>query len=154
MGAQEQEQPQFDPSVINVDDVPGLVGSATEEQLNEMMTGPLRDDILAEIFKRMAEHFKPGAAADIDAVIHWKVTGRSDGGEDHWETVIKDGKCTTSNEPQGDPRVTLATDGANFLKLVTNNANGPLLFMSGKLKVQGDIPFSARIPSLFTIPSG
>jgi len=117
-----------------------------------MMSGPLRDDILKEIFTRMDEHFKPGSAADIDAVIHWKVTAGADGG-DHWETVIKDGGCMTSNEPQGNPRVTLETDGANFLKLVTNNANGPLLFMSGKLKVQGDIPFSARIPSLFTIPS-
>jgi len=147
-----QEQPQFDPSAINVEEVPALIASASDEQLNEMMSGPLRDDILQEIFTRMDEHFKPGSAADIDAVIHWKVTGGADGG-DHWETVIKDGKCTTSNEPQGNPRVTLETDGANFLKLVTNNANGPLLFMSGKLKVQGDIPFSARIPSLFTIPS-
>ncbi len=147
-----QEQPQFDPSAIKVEEVPALIASASDEQLGEMMSGPLREDILKEIFSRMEEHFKPGAAADIDAVIHWKVTG-GPGSGDHWETVIKDGRCTTSNEPQGDPRVTLETDGANFLKLVTNNANGPLLFMSGKLKVQGDIPFSARIPSLFTIPS-
>lgn len=153
MSAEQQEQPQFDPAQLNVEEVPALVGAATDDQLTEMMAGPMRDDILAEIFKRMEEHFKPGAAADIDAVIHWNVSGRADGGTDHWEAVIKDGKCSVTTEPQGDPRVTLETDGANFLKLVTNNANGPMLFMSGKLKVKGDIPFSARIPTLFTIPS-
>ena len=46
----------------------------------------------------------------------------------------------------------LKLDGVDFLKLVTGNANGPMLFMSGKLKIEGDLMFSAQIQSMFTIP--
>jgi len=48
--------------------------------------------------------------------------------------------------------VTLKLDGVDFIRLVTGNANGPMLFMSGKLKIEGDLMFSAQIPAMFTIP--
>jgi hypothetical protein len=52
----------------------------------------MRDQILDEIFKRMQEHFRPEAAGDTDAVIHWKLGGGADGSVDEFETVIK-GVC-------------------------------------------------------------
>jgi putative sterol carrier protein len=126
------------------------IAETPDDQLREAIGGPLRDQILAEIFQRMEQHFKPGNAQD--AVVHWRIGGRADGGEDHWEVVIRDGVCTTSQEPHSEPRVTLKVDGVDFLKLVTGNANGPMLFMSGKLKIEGDLMFSAQIQSMFTIP--
>ena len=48
--------------------------------------------------------------------------------------------------------MTLKMDGVNFLKLVSGNASGPMMFMSGKLKIEGDLMFSAQIQSMFTIP--
>ena len=64
----------------------------------------------------------------------------------------RDGACTTSKAPQHEPRVTLALDGVDFMRLVTGNAAGPTLFMSGKLKIEGDLMFSTQIQSMFTIP--
>jgi len=66
--------------------------------------------------------------------------------------VLKDGSCTAGNDPQHEPRVTLTLDGVDFMRLVTGNAAGPMLFMSGKLKIEGDLMFSAQIQSMFTIP--
>jgi putative sterol carrier protein len=143
---------QFDTAAIDPDDVVKMVSGASDEQLREVIEGPQRDAIVAEIFRRMEEHFNPGGASDVDAVIHWKITGRPDGGEDHCEVVIADGKCDTSNEPKSEPRVTLKLDGTDFLRLVTGNAQGPVLFMTQKLKIEGDLAFSARIASMFTIP--
>jgi putative sterol carrier protein len=40
----------------------------------------------------------------------------------------------------------------DFLKLVTGNAAGPMLFMTGKLKIEGDLMFAATVQSLFRIP--
>ena len=48
--------------------------------------------------------------------------------------------------------MTLKLDGVDFLKLVTGNADGPMLFMSGKLRIEGDLMFSAQIQSMFTLP--
>jgi putative sterol carrier protein len=38
------------------------------------------------------------------------------------------------------------------VKLVTNNAQGVQLFMTGKLKVGGDLMFSQRIMTFFQPP--
>ena len=139
-----------DASSVDPEEFARSVGQTPDDQLREGIEGPLRDQIIAEIFRRMEGHFRPGSAED--AVIHWTVTGRADGGEDRWEVMIRDGRCTTSPEPKSEARVTLKLDGVSFLKLVTGNANGPMLFMSGKLKIDGDLMFSARIPSMFVIP--
>ncbi|MGH2924346.1 MAG: SCP2 sterol-binding domain-containing protein [Solirubrobacterales bacterium] len=141
---------EVDPSAVQAEDFARSIGSTPDEKLREGMEGPLRDQIIGEIFSRMEEHFKAGNGQD--AVIHWRITGRPDGGEDHWEVLIAEGKCTSSSIPQSEPRATLQIDGVQFLKLVTGNANGPMLFMSGKLKIEGDLMFAAQIQSMFTIP--
>ena len=145
------EMQAIDASEVDPQEFARTIAQTSDDQLREGIGGPMRDEILAEIFKRMEEHFRPASAQD--AVIHWRIGGRADGGEDHWEVVIKDGACATSREPSSEPRVTLALDGVDFLKLVTGNANGPMLFMSGKLKVDGDLMFSSQIQSMFTLPS-
>jgi putative sterol carrier protein len=147
----EELDQQMDPSSVQAEDFARSIGGTSDEKLREGMQGPLRDQILGEIFRRMEEHFKPGSGQD--AVIHWKITGRPDGGEDQWEVVIADGRCTSRPELDAEPRATLKIDGVPFLKLVTGNANGPMLFMSGKLKIEGDLMFAAQIQSMFTIPA-
>ena len=144
------EMQAIDASKVDPHEFARNVAQTPDDQLREGIEGPLRGQILAEIFQRMEHHFKPGGAQD--AVIHWVIGGRPEGGQDHWEVVIENGACTTSSEPKSEPRVTLKLDGLDFLKLVTGNANGPMLFMSGKLKIDGDLMFSTQIQSMFTIP--
>ena len=139
-------------SSVDPEQVAGTISSATDEQLREALSGPQREAIIGEVFRRMEQHFKPGSATGVDAVIHWKITGRPDGAIDHYEVVLKDGSCTAGNDPQHEPRVTMTLDGVEFMRLVTGNAAGPMLFMSGKLKIEGDLMFSAQIQSMFTIP--
>ena len=139
-------------SSVDPEQVAGTISSASDEQLREALSGPQRQAIIGEVFRRMEQHFKPSSAAGVDAVVHWKITGRPDGAIDHYEVVLKDGSCTAGNDPQHEPRVTLTLDGVDFMRLVTGNAAGPMLFMSGKLKIEGDLMFSAQIQSMFTIP--
>jgi putative sterol carrier protein len=138
-------------SSLDPEQVAGAISSVTDEQLREALSGPQREAMIGEVFRRMEQHFKPSTAG-VDAVIHWKITGRADGGLDHYEVVLRDGTCTTSKDPTHEPRVTLTLDGVDFMRLVTGNAAGPMLFMSGKLKIEGDLMFSAQIQSMFTIP--
>jgi len=149
MGAEETQG--IDTAAVDAEEFARNVGRTPDAELRAGMSGPLRERILAEIFRRMEEHFKPGVSQD--GVIHWRIGGRPDGGEDHWEVVVADGSCTTSPGAASEPRVTLKLDGMTFLKLVTGNANGPMLFMTGKLKIEGDLMFSAQIQSMFRIPS-
>lgn len=48
--------------------------------------------------------------------------------------------------------MTLKLKPLAFLKLVTGNAEGPMLFLRGKLKIDGDLMTAARLTDLFAIP--
>ena len=145
----------IDPSQIDANELAKNMAEATDEQLTELMSGPMRDQILDEIFRRMAEHFRADAAGDTEAVIHWRIGGAPDGGTTDYETVIRGGTCDVHRGFEAeDARVTFKIGGADFLRLVTGNAAGPMLFMSGKLKIEGDMMFAANAASLFVIPKG
>jgi putative sterol carrier protein len=144
---------QIDATAVDPAEFARSVATTPAEQLADGMRSPLRGQILGEIFRRMTEHVRPDRIQGLDAVMHWKITGRPDGGYDHYEVVIGGGSCTLSEQPQHEPRVTFKIDGVDFLRLVTGNASGPILFTTGKLKIEGDLMFAATAAGLFKIPS-
>jgi len=131
-----------------------IIAKASGPQVEGIMVRPeLRARILGEIFRRMSAHFRTDRAASTRAVVHWRLTGGSGtGGYDRYETVIENGTCTVNAEPTRDPRATITIHPADFLKLITRNASGPVLFMTGKLKIKGDLAFAAGLTSLFDLP--
>ena len=132
-----------------------MVGQIPDEQLNEAMeSAEGRKLILDEIFNRMADHVEPRQVEGVDAVIHFRITGAPDGGQDVYEAAIKDGAVTVNNPPTSEsPRVAITVAPVPFLKLVTGQQSGPVMFMTGKLKLDGDVMFAARITSFFRIPT-
>jgi putative sterol carrier protein len=109
------------------------------------------EEILTEVFRRMEEHLVSESARGVDAVIEWRLT-RPGGGHDRWQVVILDGSCRVVRDGAARPRVTFTIAPVDFLRLVTGNAGGPSLYVFGRLKVQGDLLFAARVPALFEIP--
>ena len=145
----------LDTSAIDPSEVARGIAQATDEQLDELMSGPMREQILAEIFGRMEAHFRADAARDTEAVIHWRIKNGSGNDYDRWESVIANGACKVHQGYESEEaRVTFTIGGGDFLKLVTGNAAGPMLFISGKLKISGDMMFAASATGLFTIPKG
>jgi putative sterol carrier protein len=129
-----------------------IVAGATDQQLEELMASEARKDIVDDIFRRMAEHVDPDRARDVNAVVHWKIYDRPDGGYDHYEVVLEGGTCTVSESPSREAAITLKLKPADFLKLVSGNASGPTMFMTGKLKLEGDVMLASRLTSMFRIP--
>jgi putative sterol carrier protein len=131
-----------------------MVGSVPDEQLAAAMANPEgRRMVLDEIFRRMSEHAEPHQIEGVDAVVHFEITGAPDGGSDVYEAVIRDGRVEVSNDPKEQPKVKVTTAPVTFVKLVTGQKSGPVLFMTGKLKLEGDVMFASRITSFFRIPS-
>jgi len=128
------------------------VKSASTDQLNAALAGDARDKVLGEIFSRMPALFRADRAGSTNAVIHWIITGAADGGADTYELVIADGACTLSPTPVHEPKLALTLAPADFLKVVSGNANPVMMFMTGKLKAKGDLGLAAKIADLFDIP--
>ena len=147
----EADLTQFDPQQFAE-----LIATASDEQLSEIIHGPLRKQVLDEIFGRMADHVEPAQIAGLDAVVHFKILDRPEeqgGGYDHYEVVFADGACRASDSPEREPKVTIKVGGVDFLKLAAGKASGPVLFMTGKLKLEGDVMLASRLTSFFRIPS-
>ena len=141
-----------DTAAVDPQQFAAQLASTPDDQLEAGMTSEARPMVLDEIFKRMGQFLKPETAQGVDAVVHWKILDRPDGGYDHYELVIKDGKADVTNQPQHEPRVTFTIGPVDFLKLGTGNASGPILFTTGKLKIKGDLVFAAQIAGMFRIP--
>jgi putative sterol carrier protein len=144
-------------SFVDVDPVEfaRVVAQTPDDQLAEGMASENRPLVLDGIFDQMEAHFDAARAAGTEAVIDWKIWDRPDGGYDHYRVHIAGGTCRVEKQPaDGDARVTFRVKPVDFLKLVTGSASGPQMFLTGKLKIDGDLMFAARIQSLFEIPKG
>lgn len=128
------------------------IKAASDADLLILMQSARRDSLLRDIAADLPAVFRADRAGDLEAVVHWKVTGRPDGGADTLELVIAEGALTVSTEPSHAPRLTLTLGPVDFLKMVTGNANAMLLFLRGRLRAAGDRTLTTRFPSLFDTP--
>jgi putative sterol carrier protein len=142
----------FDPSSVRAEDFIAAVRGAEDEHLSQLMASEYRELVLEGIFARFAEHLRPEGAQELQKVIHFKVLDRPDGRYDHYELRIASGSCAVETPPRGDPDVTLKLKPVDFLRLVTGDADGTMLFVRRRLKVDGDLMLAARLQSLFRIP--
>src|SRR5882724_8125466 len=111
-----------------------LVKTTPDATIAQVMQSELRGKVLGEVFGRMPKLFRADRAGTTNAVIHWAITGRPDGGTDTYEVVIADGACTVSEKAEREPKLTLTLGPVEFLKVVSSNANPVMMFMTGKLK--------------------
>ena len=138
---------------VDAGQLASLAANATDEQLAEGMADPAaRQSILDEVFRRMTDHVDADKAKGADAVLLWKITGKPGDGEDTYEVTLKDGTVSVSQEPTATPRVTFIVGPAAFLRLVSGAQPGPVLFMSGKLRIEGDLMFASQVATMFRIP--
>jgi putative sterol carrier protein len=128
-----------------------LVASATDEQLAAALRAN-RELILARIFEHMALYLDADAARKAEAVLEWRIAGRPDGGHDRYQVIISRGTCALAREGDATPRVTYTIGPVGFLRLVTGNASGPELFMTGRVTVEGDLILAAMTRSWFPAP--
>ena len=130
-----------------------IVKSTPDSQISELLQGEQRKPILDAIFAKFPSLFRPDRAGATNAVIHWNVSGAPDGGVDTYELVIADGACTLSPKPENDPKLAITVGPVDFIKVVSGNGNPMMMFMTGKLKLEGDLMLAQRITSFFRIPT-
>lgn len=141
----------IDLSEITPEEFAQLVAAAEDDQLIEAIREVGTEQVLDRVFQGMEERFLPERAEGVTADIQFVV---EDAGEQHPYLVrVDQGSCGIEGTRADDPRVTLTTDLLHFLKLTSGQAGGPSLFMSGKLKISGELMFAARVTNFFEVPN-
>jgi putative sterol carrier protein len=130
---------------------PGQIAEAvqglSDDQLRAQMKDMGHDQILRGIFDGMREAFVPERAAGVSSEVQYDIA--ADGDTKHWTVAFDDGKCTTKEGPSPNPRLTLELDIVDFVRLILGQVEGPQLFMTGKLRLKGDMMFAMQMQSYF-----
>ena len=74
---------------------------------------------------------------------------RFDVGEDSWSVAFKDGRAVVAKGPAPSADCTIRIAPADFLDLVAGKLNGQMAFLTGKLKVAGDMGLALRLGEFF-----
>ena len=101
-----------------------------------------------ETFDGMAGRFRADKAAGVNATIQYDIAGDQGG---TWHAVIRDGTCTVNPGAATNPNLTLAMSSQDWLDMVTGKLSGQMAFMSGKLKLKGDMGLAMKIGGLFQV---
>ncbi|MCP3951273.1 MAG: SCP2 sterol-binding domain-containing protein, partial [Desulfobacterales bacterium] len=100
------------------------------------------------IFDNMADSFKADAAAGVNVVFQFVITGA--GGGD-WTCEIKDQVCAIDTGTHAKPACTLKMNAPDFGDMMTGKLLAMQAFTSGKLIIEGDVMKSQLIEKLFSI---
>src|ERR1700745_3972897 len=79
--------------------------------------------------------FDPEAAAGVEAVILFDLTGREPG---QWTVVVRDGTCRVMHGRTIEPTVTLTMDSDLWLPIARGEKSGRDAFMYSEEQVGGD----------------
>src|SRR4026207_1495733 len=96
----------------------------------------------------MPSRFRPARAAGVNATIQYDITGDQGG---TWNAVIKDGACNVSQGAAANPNLTLTMSPQDWLRMTGGKLSGQMAFMSGKLKLKGDMGLAMKVGSLFQV---
>jgi len=119
---------------------------AQESKKEEKAPPGAGDGSVGAAFGRMSGTFQEDAAAGVDVVFQFNISG-SGGGD--WYTVIKEGTCTVEAGLHAKPTTTLKMSSEDFLRLVKGELPAMKAYTSGKLKIEGDLMKSQLITKLF-----
>ncbi|HLW69542.1 MAG TPA: SCP2 sterol-binding domain-containing protein [Candidatus Binataceae bacterium] len=100
-----------------------------------------------EVFDNMAGRLNKDAAKGLNAVYQFDLSG--DGGG-KWTVLINNEQCQVQSGAHASPNITLSMAANDYLDMVNGKLNGQMAFMTGKLKIAGDMGLALKLQSLFT----
>lgn len=138
-------------TALDMAELARLVDRTSERELRHRLIGGVREVALREIFRRMPEYLRPARAAGLDAVVAWQITGAGGGGVDEYRIRVSDGSCRMLTDYSEPPAISVRTDPATLLKIVTGNEDPVLAVLKQRLSVRGDLALAARLTKLFVV---
>jgi len=128
-------------------DLGALVEGRSDEEINQFVKTRGVDTVLGEIFNGMAAAFVPEQAAGQSAVVQYDVAAED--GSHSYQLKVADGKCAMAKGAAEPARITLGLSLPDFLRLIAGKLDGMQAFMSGKLRIGGDMMFAQVMQSWF-----
>ena len=101
---------------------------------------------VAESFEEMPKVLNPAAAAGMNKVFQWNITGDEAG---KWALQIANGEGKIIPGGVEKPDITFTVSDNDWLAISEGKLDPMNAFMTGKLKVAGDMMLAMKVPNLF-----
>jgi len=103
---------------------------------------------IQEFFDALPGKLEPARLAGMNASFQFVATG--DGGGD-WFVKISNNAAEVGSGKVDSPTIVLAAAASDWLALMNGQMNGQTAFITGKLKIQGDMTLAMKLESLFQL---
>ena len=124
-----------------------LIEGKSDDEINTEVGQLGVDTVLAQIFGEMEKRFRPEAAAGQTAVVQWDITAPD--ATHTYQFKVDNGTCEVSQGAGDSPKVTLGLSLPDFLRFIAGQLDGMQAFMSGKLRLSGDMMFAQTMQAWF-----
>ena len=103
----------------------------------------MADPSVKAFFEALPEKLnaKSSMLGGLDCVYQFKV------GESPYNVTLKGGKATVAEGEAASPNCTVTMAEGDFLEMVSGRLNGQMAFLTGKLKVAGDMGLALKLGS-------
>ncbi|TDT30082.1 SCP2 sterol-binding domain-containing protein [Naumannella halotolerans] len=101
-----------------------------------------------QLFEALAGRLDREQAAKIERTIQWKITDEDPG---VWAFKIDNGSGDLISGGVDNPDATFVTDSETWIGVAEGTLDPMRQFMSGKLKVEGDMMLALRVPKFFPV---
>lgn len=103
---------------------------------------------IADFFEQLPERLGKADLQGEEGVVLFSFEG--DGGG-YWSICLRDGNVETSEGVAGRPRVTITMAAEDFRAILAGKLGGQTAFLTGRLRVQGDMGFALRAQNLLKL---
>jgi len=100
------------------------------------------------IFEQMPEKFNSDKAAGVTVTYQFDLSADDSG---KWFAKIVNGELTVGEGEDPDADVSVIISGANWMKIAEGALNSQMAFMTGKLKIKGDMGMAMKLQTLFNL---
>ncbi|MBI1318915.1 MAG: sterol-binding protein [Candidatus Hydrogenedens sp.] len=101
---------------------------------------------VSDFFAAAPDKVNKDKIAGMNAVYQFNIDG-PDGGQ--WAVKLADGDASVIEGAADSPNITISMTDENFVGLVTGKLNGQTAFLTGKLKIQGDMTLAMKLQQVF-----
>lgn len=99
-----------------------------------------------EFFRCLPQNFDAEAAEGLAAIYQFDLSGPQGG---QYQLMIQDGTCSVQEGTHPNPNVLFSMSGEDCLGVLSGRLDGASVFMSGRVRVSGDLGLALQLKSMF-----
>jgi putative sterol carrier protein len=126
----------------------GMLSGPPERAAPPATPAAAADGGVSQVFDRMGDRFDAGAAAGVEAVFQFCISG-SGGGD--WHAIVREGACAIRKGKHEKPTTTLKMAEDDFLAMIRGALPPMKAYTSGKLRIEGDLMKSQLVQKLWKL---